>query len=137
MRMPGFTAGVSLCPAVGHSRTLSVVRAPSDAVLPQMDKAEMYEFMRSLLEGPGEVAPPWEGGGGGDGGGEDGGGGSQTHCLEDCYADLEQYHSVCKDIYGDYSNVLSGRASHYWECIDRASDWYVKCLTERCHLETS
>jgi len=69
LNMPGFAAGASLYPAAGQYRTLSVAPAPCDAVAPQMTKVEAEEFMRSLLAGPGGVAPPWGGGGGGGGSG--------------------------------------------------------------------
>ena len=62
--IPGFTAGASLYLAAGQYRTLYVAPAARDAVAPQMTKVEMNEFMKSLLAGPGGVAPPGRGWGG-------------------------------------------------------------------------
>lgn len=81
--IPGFTAGASLYPTIGRYRTPSESTSPSGAVAPQMTAAEMNEFMRSLLHGPGVVPPwwlPWPLWSGGDGGDGTGGGGIDLAC---------------------------------------------------------
>src|SRR4030095_6774748 len=86
MNMPGFTAGASLYPSVSNYRTFSISNVPCDAVVPQMTKQEMADFLKSLIEG----------GSGGSGG--SGGGGGSTGCMSDCLAGcFKEYFDCMRD----------------------------------------
>jgi hypothetical protein len=82
MNMPGFTAGASLYPAVSY-RTFSISNVPSDAVVPQLTKNQLVEFIKFFAEGAA----------GGPGGG--GGGGGSTSGLSSCLTSCARRFSDC------------------------------------------
>jgi hypothetical protein len=90
MTMPGFTAEMSLSPAVSRYRASSLFDAgPSQTVVPQLDSV--------ILQVPGGLAFFWSGtasygwtaSGGGSGGGAYSGTPGRAKCLSDCDDDYQ------------------------------------------------
>lgn len=149
VRIPGFTAGASLGPAIGNHHASSAARAADQAITPQMEMPDPSDTrdqppIRFHPPPPDDSRPPWwrppglddnrppwaTGGDGGSGGGGDVAGDwpAYRRCLAGCMLMMRARELGCEEIYRDsvwdelWCNQDSG--SMYRECVDQCRKDY-------------
>ena len=125
MRMPGFTADLSLVPAVGRYHTLPAASASSGAVVPQLDAVGVLSQLIDWILSTGSA-----GGGGGPARGgsvwSSAPGPTNAHLIRQCRREcFEEYLAAKREC--DNEETVSERRTCRGKALARYDDCLVIC----------